>query len=76
MTEADYIKESLNLYRLLMSALFSIILVIFWTLLINLRTWNIHMVYGGIFLGLVFCIFNIITFIFYRRETNELINLP
>ncbi|GEM_PF-6862849 len=33
MTETDYIKELLNLYRMGMTALFSIILMIIWTVL-------------------------------------------
>lgn len=57
MTEADYIKAGLDLAKMHMAALFSVMLVIAWTTIQNLYTWDKAIISIAIIVNVSFCFF-------------------
>ncbi len=76
MTYMDNIKESLNLYRMMMAALLSIVLGIFWTVLTNINKWDNRITISVLLFGLVISIVNAVIFYEYNELKNKLKYLP
>lgn len=52
MTEADYIKALLDLYKMMLAGIIGIVFVMFWNLIQNIHTLEKSTLKGGLFLSI------------------------